>query len=185
MNRTVVAFSLSLLPFMISSGMMYSVLPIYISKELGANVMETGMLFTTGATVGLFTSIIIGKIADRFGKKPLILLSQMLFALVMLIYSIITDFVYAYPIHVLEGFAWASLGVAYPALLADVAKKGRRGEAFGIYNTVWNMGWVIGPILGGTLAHFFGFRLMLRISAIMILVGLIIAMVVIREESSQ
>jgi len=47
------------------------------------------------------------------------------------------------------------------------------------------MGWVIGPILGGTLAHFFGFRLMLRISAIMILVGLIIAMVVIREESSQ
>jgi len=170
---------------MISSGMMYSVLPIYISRELGANVMETGMLFTTGATVGLLTSLIIGKLADKFGKKPLIMLSQMLFALVMLIYSIINNYVYAYPIHVIEGFAWASLGVAYPALLADVSRKGERGEAFGVYNTVWNLGWVIGPFLGGTLAHFFGFRIMLRISSIMILIGLVVAMFVIKENSNQ
>jgi len=119
---------------------------------------------------------------DRFGKKPLILLSQMLFAFVMLAYSVITSYVYAYFIHVVEGFAWASLGVAYPALLADIAKSGERGEAFGVYNTVWNLGWVIGPFLGGGLAHLFGFRFMLRISSVMILIGLVAAMVVIRED---
>jgi len=172
LNRKVVIFSLSLLPMMISSGMIYSVLTIFLFEELGANRIQVGMLFTIAATTGALTSIMLGMLSDRFGRKPLILLSQILFALVMLVYSTINYYLYAIPIHILEGFAWATIGVASPALLADIAKKSERGEAMGVYNTVWSLGWVIGPTLGGFLAEVFGFRHMLRISFLMILIGL-------------
>ncbi len=172
LNRKVVIFSLSLLPMMVSSGMIYSVLPIFLFEELGANRIQVGMLFTIAATTGALTSIMLGRLSDRFGRKPLILLSQILFALVMLIYSTINYYLYAIPIHILEGFAWATIGVASPALLADIAKKSERGEAMGVYNTVWSLGWVIGPTFGGFLAEVFGFRHMLRISFLMILIGL-------------
>ena len=168
----VVRFCLSLLPLMITSGMFYSILPIYISKELNASEMVVGSLFTTGALTGAIVSIAVGKISDLIGRKSMIILSQIFFGLVMLLYSIISDYVFAYPIHVLEGFAWATLGVSAPAYIADVSE--RRGESLGVYNTVVHVGWVIGPILGGFLAEFFGFRLMLRIAFVMIILGLIL-----------
>ncbi len=174
MNRKVVAFCLSLLPLMISSGMVYSVLPIYISDELKASDFAVGLLFTIGALTGVFTSILIGRISDRFGRKPLILLSQIAFAMVMLTYSFISYYIYAIPIHILEGFAWATIGTVAPAYIADLAGREERGESMGIYNTVWSLGWVVGPILGGFLAEFFGFRLMLRFAFLMIILGLIL-----------
>lgn len=175
MDKKVVSFSLSLLPMMVSSGMFYSVLSIYISEELKANKMQIGMLFTIGALTGVLTSILLGKAADRFGKKPLVILAQVLFAIVMLSYSLITHYIYAFPIHIVEGFAWAMIGASAPALIADLAKKGERGEAMGIYNTVWSLGWVIGPFLGGSLAELFGFRFMLTASFVMILAGIVLS----------
>lgn len=183
MNKRVVAFCASLLPLMISSGMVYSVLPIYISDELKASRIIVGMLFTVGALTGVFTSILIGKISDRFGRRPLILLSQIAFAIGMLMYSIINQYIYAFLIHVLEGFAWAAIGTVAPAYIADLSRKDERGKSMGVYNTVWSLGWVIGPILGGFLAELFGFRLMLRFAFLMIVVGLI-AIALLSDNSS-
>ncbi len=171
MNRRVIAFCVSLLPLMISSGMVYSILPIYLAEDLGASESGVGLLFTIGALSGVLTSVIVGKISDRIGRRPLIFLSQVAFATVMLAYSMVEYYVYAIPIHVLEGFAWATIGTVAPAYISDVAGREERGESMGIYNTVWNLGWVVGPILGGYLAEQFGFRFMLRFAFLTIVVG--------------
>jgi len=174
MNRRVVAFCVSLLPLMISSGMVYSILPIYLVKDLGANEFYVGFLFTIGALSGVFTSIAVGRLSDRVGRRPLIMLSQIAFAIVMLVYSTINYYIYAVPIHILEGFAWATIGTVAPAYIADLAGKDERGESMGIYNTVWSLGWVVGPILGGFLAEHFGFRFMLRFAFLTILLGIVL-----------
>ena len=129
MKKTVL-LSATLLPLMISSGMVYSVLPIYISEELGASRLEVGGIFTLGATVGLVTSYLLGKTADKIGKKPIILLSQIGFAFVMLSYSLIHDRNYAYFIQIFEGLSWTMLGVSAPALIADITEKGERLWAY-------------------------------------------------------
>ncbi len=180
MKKTVL-LSATLLPLMTSSGMVYSVLPIYIWEELGASRVEVGGIFTLGAAVGLVTSYILGRIADRVGKKPLILLAQCGFAFVMLSYSLINDRSYAYFIQIFEGLSWTMLGVSAPALIADITEKGERGEAMGIYNTSWSMGWVLGPITGGALSEFYGFRFMLRVSFVMLILGLISTYLVLRK----
>ena len=181
--KKVYILCISLLPLMISSGMIYSVLPLYLSKELGAQEMQVGILFTTGAATGAVSSIILGKISDKIGKKPLVIASQLFFATVMMTYSMISHYIYAFPIHVVEGFAWAMMATAAPALVADLAEKGKRGEAMGVYNTVWNVGWVIGPFLGGCLAQIYGFKFMLKISFLMIVFGTILTVFLIKERS--
>jgi len=170
MKKTVV-LSLTLLPMMISSGMVYSVLPIYIAEELGASKTEVGSIFTLGALSGLITAYIFGKMADRIGRKPLILSAQIGFAVVMLSYSLIYQKSFAYFIQIIEGMSWAMLGVAAPAMIADLSRKDERGEAMGIYSTSWNLGWVAGPFFGGLLSDSFGFRFMLRVSFAMLLIG--------------
>ncbi|HDN74230.1 MFS transporter [Archaeoglobales archaeon ex4484_92] len=180
--RKIYLFSISLLPLMTSSGMIYSVLPLYLSKELGAQEMQVGMLFTVGAATGASASIILGKIADKIGRKPLVIFSQSFFALVMLLYSSINSYIYAFPIHVIEGFAWAMIATAAPALVADLAGRNRRGEAIGIYNTTWNLGWVVGPFLGGTLAHLYGFRLTFKLSFLMIAIGTVLTFLLVDER---
>ena len=115
MKKTVI-LSLTLLPMMISSGMVYSVLPIYIAEELKATKTEVGSIFTLGALSGLVTAYIFGKIADRIGRKPLILTAQIGFAMVMLFYSLISQKTFAYFIQILEGMSWAMLGVAAPEI---------------------------------------------------------------------
>jgi len=169
MNR-IVRFSLSLLPLMITSGMFYSVLPIYISRELNASETAVGSLFTVGALTGALISICVGRMSDRFGRKRTIVISKVCFGLVVLLYSIITDYIFAYPIHILEGFAWAMVGVSAPAYISEVGE--RKGESLGIYNTVVHVGWVVGPIFGGFLAEIFGFRVMLRLAFVLIILGL-------------
>ncbi len=180
--RKVYILSFSLLPMMISTGMIYSVLPIYLSSNLGAGEMQVGLLFTTGAATGAISSILLGRVADRIGKKPLVVTSQLLFAAVMLLYSAITSYIQAFPLHVVEGFGWAMASTSAPALVADVSERGRRGEAMGIYNTMWNLGWVVGPFLGGSLAQFYGFRVALKVSFAMILIGAILALLLINER---
>lgn len=157
---------------MTTSGMFYSILPIYISKELGASETVVGSLFTIGALTGALVSILVGKISDVFGRKRMIVFSQICFGLVVLLYSIITDYMFAYPIHILEGFAWATVGTSVPAYIADVSEK--RGESMGVYNTIVHIGWVVGPIFGGFLAEFLGFRTMLKLAFVIILLGLIL-----------
>jgi MFS family permease len=175
-------FGISLLPMMVSSGMIYSVLPIYLSDELGANKVIVGSLFTIGALVGTLNSLLAGKIADKYGKKPLVIISQAFFAVMMLGYSMISEYIYAYPLHIIEGFAWSTIGVSAPALIADITTKGERGMAMGTYGTIMNLGWVIGPVFGGTLAEIFGFRVMLRLSTILIIFGIILSYISIEKE---
>ena len=180
MKKTTV-FSITLLPMMIASGMMYSVLPIYIAEELGATKTQVGSLFTLGALSGAVAAYVSGRIADRYGRKPLILISQMSFAAVMLSYSLISDVVLAYPIHLLEGIAWSTLGVSAPTLIADLTRREERGEAIGVYNSTWSVGWMIGPILGGLLSDVYGFRFMLRVSFLTILAGTLASYIVLKN----
>ncbi|ADC64975.1 major facilitator superfamily MFS_1 [Ferroglobus placidus DSM 10642] len=180
MRKTTI-FSITLLPMMIASGMMYSVLPIYIAEELGATKTQVGSLFTLGAMSGAVAAYISGRIADKYGRKPLILISQMSFAAVMLLYSLISDVIFAYPIHLIEGVAWSTLGVSAPTLIADLTRKDERGEAMGVYNSTWSVGWMIGPILGGLLSDLYGFRFMLRVSFLTILTGTVASYIVLKS----
>ena len=147
---------LAVFPFMICTGIVYSIISIYMA-EIGLTKSQIGFLYTSGATAGAICSPFAGTIADRFGRKKVLLFSMCVFAFVFLGYAISRSYIPFLIVQMAEGLAWAALGTSTTALIADLVNEENRGKAMGIYNTTWSLGWIIGPSLGGLLSDHIGF----------------------------
>ena len=147
---------LAVFPFMVCTGIVYSIISIYMA-EIGLTKSQIGFLYTSGATAGAICSPFAGIIADRFGRKKVLLFSMFVFAFVFLGYAISRSYISFLIVQIAEGFAWAALGTSTTALIADLVNEENRGKAMGIYNTTWSLGWIIGPSLGGLLSDHIGF----------------------------
>lgn len=170
-DRPVYLICLSVFPFMVCTGIIYSVLPLYI-QSLGANKSQIGLVYSCGAASGMITAPFLGQLSDKIGRKKVLLLSMLLFALVFLGYALSKKTGHLFPVQFAEGVAWAALGASAVALIADFVPGERRGKAMGIYNSTWSLGWIIGPTIGGFLSDQIGFRLTFFISVLIITIGL-------------
>ncbi|RKY61793.1 MAG: MFS transporter [Candidatus Latescibacterota bacterium] len=158
MNRkSIYLVCLTIFPFMVGSGVIYSVLSLYFA-ELGASKSQVGLIYTTGAIAAAVTAPLWGKASDRLGRRRVLLGSMGLFSMVFLGYALSTHYRQLFLVQVGEGIAWAALGASAMALIADLAPTEERGQAMGIYNTAWSIGWIVGPCLGGFLTDYLGFK---------------------------
>ena len=148
---------LAILPLMICSGIIYSILPLYI-VSLGASRSEVGLVYACGAIAGAVTSPLWGNLSDKKGRKVTLIISMVLFIFVFFGYTLSKHYSQLYFIQIVEGVAWGALGASSIALIADLAPIEKRGKAMGIYNSTWNLGWIIGPLAGGFLSDHIGFR---------------------------
>ncbi len=170
----------SLLPMMVSSGIIYSVFALYVS-DLGASVSQIGIIYTIGAVAGLISAPLFGRLSDRFGRKSIILLCTASLSAVFFLYALATTFFNVLPVQALEGATWAGLGTVAPALVADLALERERGKFMGMYNQTWYLGWAVGPVFGGFLADSIGFRWTFVACALMISGGVLLGARFIRE----
>ena len=171
-KRRLYIFCASIFPLMVCSGMVYSVLALYMS-ELGASKTEIGLIYMTGSAMGALVSPMIGRLSDRVGRKPILAASMGGFTVAFLAYSLIDKAFYAFPIQALEGATWAAMGTVASAFIADVAPAEERGWAMGVYERVWFLGWMIGPAVGGFLADHLGFKVTLLVGSVLTLFGLV------------
>lgn len=120
----------------------------------------TGRGFTlqeAGATVGaygaghFFASLIGGQLADRFGRRPIIMLSMFSTAAIMLLMPRAEAFWAVMILAALAGLTGELYRPASAALLADLIPAGQRLRAYAAYRIAFNAGWACGPAVGGIL----------------------------------
>lgn len=167
---------------MVCSGMVYSILALYFA-DLGASTGQIGLIYTTGALAGALSSPLLGHLADRYGRKPVIFTAMLAFLMVFLAYALMGHIRLAFPIQAVEGTAWAALGAAATAMVADLAPPAHRGWAMGVYDRTWFIGWIVGPAFGGFVAEHLGFRQTFIIAGSLILLGLVILFFWVKEPS--
>ena len=166
---------LAVFPFMICTGVVYSIISIYMA-EIGLTKSQIGFLYTSGATAGAICSPFAGAIADRFGRKRVLLFSMAIFAFVFLGYAVSRSYLPLLIVQMAEGMAWAAMGTSTTALIADLVTGENRGKAMGIYNTTWSLGWIIGPTAGGLLSDHIGFTLTFILCTGLTLLGITLAL---------
>ena len=134
------------------SSMIWPFLMIYVSERLGLSLSTVSTLITINAGTGLLTSFIAGAVADRLGRKPVMVLSLAASGLGYLFMS---------QAHTYLGFAFLMfvMGASNPlyqvgadAMLADMVRPEKRTNAYAIIRMVNNAGIAIGPAAGGFLA---------------------------------
>lgn len=148
------------------AGSMYRILlPIYLT-ELGASVVQVGLVFTLSSVVILILQIFGGWISDSIGRLRAIAIGSVGgvigFAFMLLANSWETMLI---AISVSQ-IPYALVGPSFGAFIAENSTAGNRGRVYGITDTIYQITGVIGPPLGGYIAFFYGFKPMLFVAAI-------------------
>ncbi len=132
------------------------VLPI-LAQEIGATKATIGWIAAASTVTGILTSLPAGLLSDRWGRRPLFLLSGFVFLTAPLLYFFIhTPWQLAW-VRVYHGLATAVFGPVAMAYVADLAPT-RRGEHLGYYSSATLAGRALAPVIGGAILAWGDYR---------------------------
>jgi DHA1 family tetracycline resistance protein-like MFS transporter len=141
---------------MLAFGMIAPVLPRLIEGFLHGDTSSAakmlGLFGTVFAAMQFFFSPIIGSLSDRFGRRPLVLLSNFGLGLDYLLMAWAPALNWLFLGRVISGLTASSIPTAM-AYMADVTPRERRAAAFGMLNAAFGVGFVLGPAVGGLLGN--------------------------------
>src|SRR3954447_11670177 len=141
---------------MLALGLIMPVLPKLVLNFLGGNAANASKMFGIFATVfslmQFLFSPLLGVLSDRFGRRPVILLSNLGLGLDYIVMALAPTIGWLFVGRVISGITAASIttGTAY---VADVVPAEKRAGAFGLIGAAFGVGFVLGPALGGLLGN--------------------------------
>ena len=131
-------------------GMVIPVMATY-AEQLGASAAQTGWLMTGYSAMQFVFTPIWGRLSDRFGRRPLLLLSIGMTAVGFLGYALAPDFRWLLASRLFAGVATANIAIAQ-AYIADVTPPEGRAKGMGLIGAAFGLGFVLGPAIGGFLS---------------------------------
>jgi DHA1 family tetracycline resistance protein-like MFS transporter len=117
---------------------------------VSAGARDYGWLLSLYGLMQFFFSPILGTLSDRFGRRPILLLSLLFSGLDYVILALAPTLVWLYIGRILSGITGASFTAAN-AYIADVSRPEERSQNFGLVGAAFGIGFILGPALGGLL----------------------------------
>ncbi len=127
-------------------------LPFYAEK-MGASPAVVGLLVSTYAFCQLIAGPLLGRISDRTGRRPLLLVSQAGTFIGFLILAWANALWLVFLSRIIDGLTAGNLSLAQ-AYIADVTKPEDRARSFGIIGIAFGLGFLVGPGVSGFLSQF-------------------------------
>lgn len=138
----------------LSLGIIIPVLPNLLKEFTGGDTASAalwvGVFGSTWALMQFFFSPILGMISDRYGRRPVILISVFGLGVDYLFMAMAPTLAWLFMGRIIHGITAASFATA-GAYIADVSPPERRARNFGLIGAAWSVGFVLGPVVGGTL----------------------------------
>jgi DHA1 family tetracycline resistance protein-like MFS transporter len=141
---------------MLALGLIAPVLPKLVLNFLGGDTPSAAKMFgifgTVFALMQFVFSPVLGVLSDRFGRRPVILLSNLGLGLDYIVMALAPTLGWLFLGRVISGITAASIstGTAY---VSDVVAPEKRAGAFGMIGAAFGVGFVLGPALGGLLGN--------------------------------
>ncbi|MFX0202487.1 MAG: MFS transporter [Candidatus Hodarchaeota archaeon] len=159
-------------------GIVLPLLPYY-AVVFQAGSTELGVLVTSFALMQFIFSPVLGRLSDRIGRRPVLLLSILTSAVSFLLFALANSFIMLLLSRMVAGMA-TEVGVAQ-AYIADITEKKERTARMGRMGAVNGAGFIIGPALGGFLSTY-GFSAAGYAAAALAIVNLVFALFFLPES---
>ncbi len=141
---------LTVLIDLIGFGIIIPILP-FMAPALGANNMDIALIIAIYSIFGGLVGPFWGRMSDRIGRKPVLLICLGGAALSYVLLAFSTTLTMLYMSRALAGIMAGNFGVA-SAMVADLSKPSERAKYMGMIGAAFGLGMVLGPFLGGILA---------------------------------
>lgn len=139
----------------IGIGLIFPVMPDLIESVTGGSLSQAavwgGLLATSFAVMQFLFGPIIGSLSDRFGRRPVLLLSLLIMSLDYLVMAVAPTIWLLLAARIVAGITAATYSTA-TAYIADITPPEKRGARFGLIGACFGVGFVAGPLIGGLLA---------------------------------
>jgi len=139
---------------MLAFGIIVPILPKLITEFLNGNMAKSseymGLFVTTWALMQFFFSPILGMLSDRYGRRPVVLLSNFGLGLDYAVMAVAPTIGWLFLGRIASGVCSSSMPTAM-AYISDVVPPEKRAKAFGIFGAAFGAGFVLGPVLAGLL----------------------------------
>lgn len=163
-------------------GIMIPVLPFY-AEEIGASPTELGLLMAVYSLMQLIFAPMWGKISDRYGRKPVMLVGIGGLALSFFLMAVSTNIWMLYAARIIGGILSAANMPTTMAYAADITTPEDRGKGMGMIGAGIGLGFVFGPALGGIFSKT-SLSLPFYIAGISSIVTMLLVLFVLKESST-
>lgn len=147
----IVLFFVFQLAMTTGQGSVNTVLPIFLKNQMGLSTSYIGLFFTGSSVLTLVTQVPSGWLADRYGRKRLIVACVAPIPLLYAVWPLIDDWVVLLVLNSVAFGLWSMTWPATLALLSDHVPPELRGSAFGVRMTGVRLGFTVGPLIAGYL----------------------------------
>lgn len=149
------------------------ILPLlpYYASAFGATAEVVGLLLGANALTQLLGAPFLGRLSDRFGRKPLLLLSLAGTVLGFLMLGLARSLLMLFLSRIVDGLLGGNISLAQ-AYISDVTEGKERTKAFGLIGAAFGLGFIFGPAIGGVLSGGGNYALPALVAAALSLVNL-------------
>lgn len=167
-------------------GIIIPVIPKLIKELIHGDISEAAkyggwLTFAYAITQFLFAPL-IGNLSDKFGRRPIILISLFAFSMDYLLLAFAPTITWLFIGRIIAGLTGASITTA-SAYIADVSTPENRAKNFGMIGAAFGLGFIIGPVIGGLLGQY-GSRVPFYAAAILCLLNFLYGYFILPESLS-
>lgn len=160
-------------------GLVIPILPFY-AEHYGASAFQVGLLSMSYSLMQFIFAPIWGRISDRAGRRPILLLCLFGTAIGHLIFAIADSLIMLFIARSITGIAAASIPVAM-AFISDVTTEEDRAKGMGLVGAAFGLGFIFGPAIGGILSQY-GFSVPIYFASLLSVIASLLAFFLLPES---
>ncbi len=160
------------------------VIPIipFLGLSLGLNAFEIGLIMSVFSFCQLIASPVTGKLSDRFGRKPVLLVSQTSTLIGFLLLGFANSVWLLVAARLVDGLLGSNMTVSQ-AYISDVTPPQDRTKIYGYSSAVFGAGLIFGPVIGGTLSAI-NYSVPMLVAAFISLISILLVLFFLPESLS-
>jgi MFS family permease len=138
----------------LGGNLIYPFFTLYVTARFGVGLSQVGIMLGARTAGGILGGLVGGSLADRYGRKKLMLFGLLVSGLFSTVIIFINQYRWLFLAAVMVGFLGSMSGPASSAMMADILPESKRSSGFGVLRVVYNLTVAIGPLIGGFISDY-------------------------------